>query len=95
LAEAEQTMRSAREIRRDATPGGRESATVGRLTVDLGAIVARRGRQAEAESLLLEGHAMILRQVPESHHDARHARSLLAAFYRETGRPEEAGKYEP
>jgi hypothetical protein len=57
--------------------------------------VARRGRQAEAESLLLEGHAMILRQVPESHNDARHARSLLAAFYRDTGRPEEAGKYEP
>jgi serine/threonine-protein kinase len=95
LAEAEQTMRTAREIRRDATPGGRESATVGRLTVDLGAIVARRGRMAEAESLLLEGHAMILRQVPESHLDARHARSLLAALYKETGRREEAARYEP
>jgi hypothetical protein len=50
---------------------------------------------AEAESLLLEGHAMILRQVPESHLDARHARSLLAALYNETGRREEAARYEP
>jgi eukaryotic-like serine/threonine-protein kinase len=93
LEEAEQTMRSALEIRRDATPGGQESPMLGRLTSDLGAIVARRGRHAEAESLLLAGHAMIRRHVPASHHDAQHTRRLLADFYAEIGRPEEAAKY--
>ena len=95
LEEAEQAMRSAFEIRRDATPGGQESPMLGRLTSDLGSIVARRGRHAEAESLLLAGHAMIRRHVPDEHNDAKHARALLASFYGETGRPEEAARYRP
>ena len=68
---------------------------LGRLTSDLGSIVARRGRHAEAESLLLAGHAMIRRHVPDEHNDAKHARALLASFYGETGRPEEAARYRP
>ena len=95
LAEAERTMRSALEIRRDATPGGQESPMLGRLTADLGALVGRRGGHAEAESLMLAGYAMIRRQVPDDHNDALHARGLLAAFYSETGRPAEAGRYRP
>ena len=95
LEEAEQTMRAALEIRRNAMPGGPESPMLGRLMSDIGVIVARRGRHAEAESLLLAGHAMIRRQVPEEHNDAKHARALLASFYGETGRPEEAAKYSP
>jgi predicted urease superfamily metal-dependent hydrolase len=92
--EAERTMRSALEIRRDAAPGVRESPLIGVLTAELGSMSAYRSA-AEAESLMLNGYRMILRLVPEGHHDAVRARKLLADFYAENGRPLEAEKYRP
>ncbi|HSJ65191.1 MAG TPA: serine/threonine-protein kinase [Gemmatimonadaceae bacterium] len=90
--EAERTLRSALEIRRNAAPGVRDSPLIGLLTAELGSIVAYRSA-TEAESLMVEGYRMILRHVPEGHHDASRTRELLADFYTVTGRPEEAQKY--
>ena len=95
LEEAEQTMRAALETRRNALVDERESPLLGVLTAEIGGIRMRRGAHAEAESLMLDGYATVLRHVPERHQDARRVRELLRTLYTATGRPADAAKYPP
>jgi tetratricopeptide (TPR) repeat protein len=57
----------------------------GRFLLDLGQVLSKGGRAAEAERTLLEAHELLIAAVGPSHPFAKEAAESLAAFYQGTG----------
>jgi serine/threonine-protein kinase len=89
--DAEATYREAHTIRRSTTPEHVSTAVVAR---NLGRVLSRQGRHAEAEAFLLHGYARLRDRRGPNHASTQTARRYLSDLYTAWDRPVRADAFE-
>jgi hypothetical protein len=94
-----QQMDEAEALLREAVTTGRTALSstnflLGELQCSLGVVLGKRGKNEEAESNLLEGHAWLARTLGPDKPATRRAAGEVTAFYRRLGRLDEAATWE-